>query len=100
MLLSKTFEQTAVYDPTDPQQVIREVYAPGGYASYYFNRVADAGTLKGLGLGFSGLPQWAQIGIVGALSAAVGYFGYAKFGDKYIRPALKKVGLAGPRRRR
>ena len=63
MLVSKTFEQTAVYDPNDPTQVIREVYAPGGYASYYFNRVADAGTLKGLGIGFSGLLTILFIGL-------------------------------------
>jgi hypothetical protein len=99
MLMSTTYEQTLNYDPNNPNQVIREAWAPGGYTSYYFNRVPDAGHLNGLGFSFTGLPQWAQVGAVALASAVVGYFGYAKFGDKYIKPQLKKIGLAGGRRR-
>lgn len=98
MLVSKTFEQTAVYDPYNPSQVIREVWSPSGYASIYFNRAPDAGALSGLGLGFTSLPQPVQVGLVALASAVVGYVAYAKFGDKYIKPQLKKIGLVGKRR--
>jgi len=92
--MSTTWEQTAVWNPQDPTQRNRVVYAsPGGWASFYWNRMPPAGELKGLGVGFSGLPQAAQIALVVLGSAVVGYVGYAKFGDKYIRPTLKKVGL-------
>ncbi len=95
MLMSTTYEQTLNYNPNDPSQVIREVYAGGrGFQSYYYNRVPSAGTLSGLG-SFSSLPQWGQIGIVTAIAAVIGYFGYP-----YAKPALKKIGLGGGRRRR
>jgi hypothetical protein len=101
MLMSTTWEQTAIYSPNDPTQRNRVVYAsPGGWASYYWNRVPDAGVLNGLGAGFSSLPQAAQIGLVTVIAAVVGFAGYAALGDKYIRPGLKKIGLAGSRRRR
>lgn len=101
MLMTTTWEPTPYYNPNDPTQRNRVVYvSPYGPTSYYWNRVPDAGTLSGLGMGFSGLPQAAQIAIVALSAAAVGYAGYAAFGDKYIKPALKKVGLAGARSRR
>ena len=101
MLMSTTWQQTAVYNPTDPTQRNRVVYAsPQGWSSYYWNRVPDAGALQGLGEGFSSLPQVAQIAIVALGAGVVGYIGYAKFGDKYIKPTLKKVGLGGSRSRR
>lgn len=100
MLMTSTYEQTLTYNPNDPSQVIREAWAPGGYTTYYYNRVPDAGALKGLGLSFTGLPQWAQVGLVFAASAVVGYVGYAKYGDKYVKPQLRRFGLAGGRRRR
>ncbi len=101
MLLSKTWEQTAIYNQNDPTQRNRVVYAsPAGWTAYYWNRVPDAGVLSGLGGGFSSLSQGVQIAVVGLAAAVVGYFGYAKFGESHIKPALKKVGLAGGRRRR
>lgn len=101
MLMTSTWEQTAVYNPNDPTQRNRIVWTnPGGYASFYWNRVPDAGVLNGLGAGFTSLPSVAQIGIVTAIAGIVGYAGYAMFGEKYVKPALKKVGLAGGRRRR
>ena len=100
MLMSRTWEQTAIYDPNDPTQRNRVVFShPVGWSSYYWNRVPDAGVLNGLA-GFSTLPQAAQIAIVGLAAAVVGYFGYSKFGESHIKPALKRVGLAGSRRRR
>src|SRR5689334_1631648 len=101
MLMTTTWEQTAVYDPNNPSQRNRVVWAnPGGYASYYWNQVPDAGALSGLSGGFSDLPSVAQIAIVTLVASAIGYIGYAKFGDRYIKPAFKKVGLAGMGRRR
>lgn len=104
MLQIQEYQQTAVYDPTDPNQVIREVYTPGGYSSFYFNRVPTTAQLAGLrGLGaWSTLPSWAQIGIVGLASAGVGFVAMKKWGSSHIKPALRKVGipLSGGRRRR
>jgi hypothetical protein len=101
MLMSTTWQQTAELNPSDPYQRTRAVYAsPGGWTSYYWNRVPNAGVLNGLGAGFSSLPAPAQIGIVTVVGAIAGYLAYAKFGDKYVKPALKRVGLAGSRRRR
>jgi hypothetical protein len=102
MHLLTTYEQTGIFDPTNPTQVIREAYTPNGYQSFYFNRVAPAGTLGGLGMGWSTMPGWAQVLIVGAAATAVGYFGMAKFGDSIVKPSLRKVGinLSGARSRR
>lgn len=102
MHLLTTYEQVGTFEPTNPDQTIRTAYAyPGGYASFYFNRVPNAGTLQGLGF-WSGLPTWGQIALVAAAATTVGYFGMAKFGDKYVKPGLRKVGinLSGPRSRR
>ncbi len=101
MLQVGTYQPTDKYDPTNPNQVIREVYAyaPGGYSSVYFNRIPNTVQLRGLGMGFSSLPTWGQMALVGALSLGAGYFAMAKWGDRYIKPQLKKFGLAGSRRR-
>lgn len=94
MLMSTTWEQTAHYNPNDPTQRNRVVYvSPWGPTSYYWNRVPDAGTLAGLGAGFGGLPQAAQVAIVAVSAAVVGFFGY-KYGEPYVRPALRRLGIA------
>ena len=103
MLALKTFEQTGVYDPNNPSQRIREVYTPGGYSSFYFNRVPNESSLKGLGF-LDSLPSFAQIAIVGLVGAGAGYFAMHKFGDK-LKPTLRKLPVvggqfAGHRRRR
>lgn len=103
MHLVKTYVQTDIFDPTNPTQVIREVpaYAPNSMTSIYFNPTAPGATLNGSGLGFwDTLPSWGQIALVALGSATVGYFGMKKFGDSHIKPALKKVGLGRPARRR
>lgn len=105
MHLLKTFEQTAVFDPTNPNQrvIAQRIGVPGGWGSFYFNQIPTTANLNGLGAGgFSGLPAWAQIGIVLAGSTAAGYFAMQRFGTGYIKPALRKVGinLSGPRSRR
>lgn len=103
MLALKTFEQTGVYDPNNPNQVIREAYTPGGYSSFYFNRVPNESSLKGLGF-LTGMPSWMQIGIVGLVGAGAGYFAMQRWGDK-LKPTLRKLPVvggqfAGLRRRR
>ena len=109
MLMTKAYEQTAVYDPTNPGQIRRVTRAypgDGGYSSFYFNPVGTGGTLNGLrGLnGFDTWPAWAQIATVGGIAAAVGFFVMDRFGDR-LKPMLKKVpvvggALSGHRRRR
>ena len=94
MHLLKQYEQTAVFDPNNPNQAIREAYTPYGYSSYYFNQVPSGSTLKGLGAGFGDLPGWAQVGLVALVGAGAGYFAMAKWGDK-IKPVARKVPIVG-----
>ena len=105
MHLLKQFDQTAVFDPGNPNQRSRIVWTNDGYNSFYFNRQPNDSSLNGLrdfSTTFSSWPSYVQIGLVGAISAGAGYFLMAKFGDKYIKPGLRKVGinLSGSRRRR
>lgn len=105
MLVAKTYDETEKRDLTDPQQVARTFYGfnyknptGSGWQQTYYNRVADAGSLKGLGralgnLSWSALPMWAQIGVVGLSSAAAGYWVMSRFGASHIRPALRKIGI-------
>lgn len=110
MHLIQSYQQTGIFDPTDPNQRIREGYAglPGQWTSYYWDRVNNGSQLQGLRGGlaapFSTWPSWMQIGVVGAAATAVGYFVMARWGSK-IRPTLTKIpivggALAGHRRRR
>lgn len=95
MHLAKTYEQSGIFDPTNPRQVIREVYTPTGYSSFYFNPVGQPSALGGLGLptSWATMPSWMQMAIVGVASTAAGYFAMAKWGNGYIKPALRKVGI-------
>ncbi len=109
MLALKTFEQTGIYDPNNPTQVIKEAYVPGGYASFYFNRVPTTSSLQGLrGLGmFATLSPMVQVGVVALVGAAAGFLVMSQWGGK-IKPTLSKIpvvgsqfaGLGGRRRRR
>lgn len=103
MHVIKTYEQSGIFDPTNPTQYKREVFvggtAPGGYASYYFNTVPNTSQLSGLrgGLGFwSSIPGWGQAALVGLIAVGAGYIGWGKFGPSVKR----KLGLSGSRRRR
>lgn len=88
-----TWEQTGVFDPYNPNQIIREpnnIGIPGGaYASFYFNKVPTKTqqVLGGLG-DFSDLPIWAQVTIVGGLAATLGYFGVKWVGAR-AKPARR-----------
>lgn len=110
MFALTTYEQTGVFDPTNPNQRIREGYAsdPGTWASYYWNKVDSGAQIKGLGIpSWASLSSTAQIGVIGVVGALIGYFGWKQFGDK-LRPTFKKLpivggqfaGLRGRRRRR
>ncbi len=80
MLSLDTWQQSATFNPADPTQKKIEKYVgiPGQYATFYFNRVPNPGTLKGptllgpagttllglRGLGsfsFGGLLKWGLI---------------------------------------
>jgi hypothetical protein len=105
MHLVKTFEPTDSYSPGNPLDRTRDVYvqgSPGGYQSFYFKRLANDSSLSGISSTWGGLPVWGQVTIVGLIAATAGYFGMAKYGDRFVKPALKKVGinLSGPRTRR
>lgn len=105
MLALKQYEATSEFDPLNPQQRIRELWGwqgTEGWHSWYWNPQPTTSSLNGLG-GWSALSSTTQLVIVGGVAALVGFFGMKKFGDSHVRPALKKVGLAGlagPRRRR
>jgi hypothetical protein len=92
-----TWEQSPIFDPTNPNQIVRETYVgiPGGYGSFYFNRAPTESTLSGLGAGLTGLPVWGQVAILGGLAGLAGFLGM-----KYIGPRVGLKGLMGTRRRR
>lgn len=96
------WEQSGIFDPTNPnqQQVVQYAQIPGGYGSWYYNRIpVDQGTaLKGaLGIGqirplppavgITGLSGWSdlsspvQAGIAVVAGAIIGYFGWKRFGS-------------------
>lgn len=81
-----TWEQSAVYDPTNPHQIQKVQYAqiPGGYASYYYNRVPTTATLKGALGDVLDPSTWSptfQMLAVGLLSAVAGFYGWRRYGD-------------------
>lgn len=108
------WEQVAQFDPTNPNQInhVRYTAIPGGYGSFYYNRVPTTAQLLGvgyspstfspsrgghlLGINPTTWPAWAQALGVAALGVVGGYFGYQKFGG----PIKKRLGLSGHRRRR
>lgn len=99
------WEQTAVFNPADPTQKKIETYTgvPGGYSSFYFNRVKPAGSLMGL-RGTSPI-TWRSLAIY-SLVAVGGWWAMKKTGlDKPVKRTLRKIpivkrlpGLAGRRR--
>jgi hypothetical protein len=96
-----TWEQSPTFDPTNPNQIVREAYVgiPGGYGSFYFNRVPTesklSSALNGLGAGLTGLPVWGQVAILAGLAGLAGFLGV-----KYVGPKVGLSGLMGTRRRR
>jgi len=93
--LLTTWEQTAQYDPLNPNQIVQTYYTgvPGGYGSFYYNKVPTTSQL--LGLGDTTIPDWLTAVLVGAVGVGVGYVG-----TKFVYPwSRKKLGLSGRRRR-
>jgi hypothetical protein len=92
------WEQSPIFDPTNPNQIIREpnnIGIPGvAHGSFYFNKqpTTVSQVLGGLNGGFANLPPWSQALIVGSLAAVAGFYGYRHIGPR--------IGLSGPRRHR
>jgi hypothetical protein len=73
----QTFQQSGMFDPTNPNQIVYERYTgiPGGYGSFYFNRVpTDTQRLNGL-RGSMTTPVWLQALLVAGIAAGAGYGG-------------------------
>lgn len=93
------YEQTGIRDPSNPnqQQYVQYAQIPGGYSSWYVNRVPSTAVLSGSGLGlaWTDISPTMQMVIVGIAGAAAGFFAWRQFG-----PSIKsKAGLHGRRRR-
>lgn len=102
MLSLDTWQQTAVFNPADPTQKKIEKYVgiPGQYATFYFNRVPNPGTLKGptlLGLGLPRLFSLGGLALYGAIAAGT-YYGATR--TKPGRKLVKKAKALIPHRRR
>ena len=69
-----TWEQSALFEPGNPNQRTYVQYTgiPGGYASYYYNKVPTTAKLQGI---FDTMPDWLSAGIIGLLGVGVGFFG-------------------------
>lgn len=107
MLALDQWEQTGIFNPADPTQRKIESYVglPGGYGSFYFNRVPVSGQLRGL-RGHTPI-TWRSLLVTSALVFG-GLWAAKKTGiDKPIKRTLRKIpvvnklpGLSGARRRR
>lgn len=103
MLSLDTWQQSATFNPADPTQKKIEKYVgiPGQYATFYFNRVPNPGTLKGLRAPtLLGMPRLFSLGgflLYGALAAGA-YLGATKTAPG--RKLVRKVKGLIPRRRR
>lgn len=105
MQLLSAWEQTAVFNPADPTQKKIERYAalPGGYTTYYFNRVQPGGSLAGAALRgpFSdGIAKGAGLVIGGTVVAFLAGFGLKLLGKGVNGKKLSLSGLGGYRKRR
>lgn len=94
------WEQAAMFDPTNPNQIVHTRYTgiPGGYGSFYYNKVPTTATL--LGVSPSTWPAWGQALAVAVVGVAAGYFGIKKFGGSLPVSIRSKLGLSGARKRR
>jgi hypothetical protein len=88
MLILSAWKQTPYYDPTNPNQIVREAMVgtggDRGYASFYWNQVpvdnvemlSPSGAISGaLGAGLEDPFKLAAIGIgVSAVTGAIAFF--------------------------
>lgn len=91
------WEQSGQFDPTNPNQISRTRYTaiPGGYGTFYYNKVPSTAQL----LGVTDPSTWSplvQTLVVGVLGLAGGFFVTKHYGAKI----KQKLGLSGHRRRR
>lgn len=99
-----TWEQSAQFEPNNPNQISYQRYVgiPGGYGTFYYNKVPTTAQLQGLGTSsFASLPDWAQIGIVAGLGLVGGYFATKKgypWLQKRARFGRHRAQLSGRRR--
>lgn len=64
--------QSPVFDPANPGQMVQEHYTglPGGYSSFYFNRVpTNASALSGALAEAQGVSLGIKLGLVAGLGA-------------------------------
>jgi len=81
------WEQTWQYDPTNPLQKSYAYYTgiPGGYSTFYYNRVPTTAQLSGLGLSWSDIPDWVTMALVTATGVGLGYLGAKHLGPRFKR---------------
>lgn len=91
-----TWEQVPLFDPSNPNQRVHVQYTgiPGGYGTFYYNKVPNTAKLQGLGA--FALPAWAQAALVAVVGLGLGFFGF-----KYVpvKVRSKIPGLHGRRRK-
>jgi hypothetical protein len=105
MLMAEQWQQSGVFNPTDPTQKKIERYfgVPGAYGTIYYNRVPVTGTLKGPFT--SAIGQGAGL-LLGAFLASLGIgaalWGLRKTGIVKMRLAKRSEmkGLGWLKRRR
>lgn len=82
-----TWEQSPLFDPTNPNQIveIRPAWNPGGsaYGSYFYNQKPTTAKLQGV---LDNAPSWLTAGIVGLLGLGAGFLG-----AKYVGPRIKRL---------
>jgi hypothetical protein len=102
MLSLETWEQTAIFDPADPTQKKIEKYVgiPGGYGTFYFNKVPTTSQLQGPFT--DGISTGAGVGIGLVIASVVlGAGAWAAHKTGLLKRGRKAIaGLGGYRRRR
>lgn len=83
-----TWEQTGIYDPSNPDQrsYTRYVGIPGGYGTFYVNKVPTSAKLLGV---LDSAPSWLTSLIVLGLGVGAGFLG-AKHAGPRIKRAFKR----------
>jgi hypothetical protein len=82
-----TWEQAAMADPSNPNQheVQRYTQIPGGYSTFYYNKVPTTAQMMGHGLGagvWDGLGTFGQTIVVGLVGFAAGFVGFKTYSGR------------------